>query len=127
MNDPRFPELPQSHINILKEYGKMESYTEDTVIFELAELKYDFFVVLEGEIAVLDPNNDKKIIVVHGKSEFSGDSGMLSDRGAQFRAVAKAGSKLLRITPTKLKEAIAKYSNLSDLLLNAFYSVKILF
>ncbi|CAM4132343.1 cyclic nucleotide-binding domain-containing thioredoxin-disulfide reductase [Zobellia roscoffensis] len=120
MNDPRFPELPQSHINVLKEYGKIESYSEDTVVFDLGELRYDFFVVLAGEIAILNPNNNETVIVTHSKNQFSGDSGMLSDRGAQFRAVAKAGSELLKITPAKLKEAIAKHSNLSDLLLNAF-------
>ncbi|CAM4121723.1 cyclic nucleotide-binding domain-containing thioredoxin-disulfide reductase [Zobellia nedashkovskayae] len=120
MNDPRFPELPQSHINTLKGYGKIESFPKETVVFELGQLRYDFFVVLEGEIAILSPNDDQKIIVTHGKNEFSGDSGMLSDRGAQFRAVAKAGSELIRISPSKLKEAIAQHSNLSDLLLNAF-------
>ncbi|MBU3028019.1 FAD-dependent oxidoreductase [Zobellia galactanivorans] len=120
MNDPRFPQLPQSHVNILKGYGNIEHYNEEAVVFDLGQLRYDFFVVLEGEIAILNPNNEKKVIVVHGKNEFSGDSGMLSDRGAQFRAVAKAGSELLRVSPYKLKEAIAKHSNLSDLLLNAF-------
>ncbi|CAZ95517.1 FAD-dependent oxidoreductase [Zobellia galactanivorans] len=120
MNDPRFPQLPQSHVNILKGYGNIEHYNEETVVFDLGQLRYDFFVVLEGEIAILNPNNEKKVIVVHGKNEFSGDSGMLSDRGAQFRAVAKAGSELLKVSPYKLKEAIAKHSNLSDLLLNAF-------
>ncbi|MUH37770.1 thioredoxin reductase [Zobellia amurskyensis] len=120
MNDPRFPELPQSHIAILKEYGEIEVCSKETVVFDLGELRYDFFVVLEGEIVILNPNNEQKTIVTHAKNEFSGDSGMLSDRGAQFRAVAKAGSELLRITPAKLKEAIAKHSNVSDLLLNAF-------
>lgn len=120
MNDPRFPELPQNHINTLKEYGEIESFSEETVVFELGQLRYDFFVVLEGGIAILNPNNDKKIVVTHGKNEFSGDSGMLSDRGAQFRAIAKAGSKLIRVSPAKLKEAIAQHSNLSDILLNAF-------
>ncbi|MDO6515915.1 FAD-dependent oxidoreductase [Zobellia uliginosa] len=120
MNDPRFPQLPQSHVNILKGYGNIERCNEETVVFDLGQLRYDFFVVLEGEIAILNPNNEQKVIVVHGKNEFSGDSGMLSDRGAQFRAVAKAGSELLRVSPYKLKEAIAKHSNLSDLLLNAF-------
>ncbi|WKX77765.1 hypothetical protein [Zobellia laminariae] len=50
MNDPRFPELPQNHINTLKEYGEIESFSEETVVFELGQLRYDFFVVLEGEL-----------------------------------------------------------------------------
>ncbi|MGS0525969.1 hypothetical protein ACU8V7_13115 [Zobellia nedashkovskayae] len=60
MNDPRFPELPQSHINTLKGYGKIESFPKETVVFELGQLRYDFFVVLEGEIAILNPNDQSK-------------------------------------------------------------------
>lgn len=120
MNDPRFPQLTQRQISQLKQFGKIEYFANDTVVFDINELKYDFFVVLQGEIKILDPSFEERVIATHNKGEFSGDSGMLSDRGSQFRGVAKKDSELLRITPEKLKEAIAKHSGLSDLLLNAF-------
>ncbi len=119
MKDPRFPELTQRQINILKKYGSIENHEEDTRVFTLGDLKYDFFVILDGEVSIEDPYNDN-IIVAHGKNEFSGDSGMLSNRGAQFHAIAKAGTSLLRINPKRLKEAIAEHSDISDVLLNAF-------
>lgn len=120
MKDPRFPELTQRQINTLKEYGSIEKHKEDTRVFTLGDLQYDFFVILQGEISIEDPYNNNAIIVAHGQNEFSGDSGMLSNRGAQFHAIAKAGTTLLRITPKRLKEAIAKHSDVSDVLLNAF-------
>lgn len=120
MNDPRFPQLTQSQINILKAYGEVEHCESDTVLFVLGDLQYDFFVILSGEISVYDPNSSDVAIVIHKKNEFSGDSGVLSNRGAQFQALAKSGSIILRITPLRLKEAIAKHSNLSDLLLGTF-------
>lgn len=120
MKDPRFPELTQRQINTLKNYGTIERRKEDTRIFNLGDLQYDFFIILEGEVAIIDPYNENNVIVSHGKNEFSGDSGMLSNRGAQFHAVAKAGTSLVRITPKRLKEAIAKHSDISDVLLNAF-------
>ena len=120
MKDPRFPELTQKQINTLKKYGGIENHKEDTRVFTLGDLQYDFFVILNGQVSIEDPSNDNKVIVSHGKNEFSGDSGMLSNRGAQFHAIAKAGTCLLRINPKKLKEAIAEHSDISDVLLNAF-------
>ena len=120
MKDPRFPELNNRQIKLLKPYGSVIKFEERTRIFSLGDLQYDFFVVIEGEVTIEDPYNDHTIIVAHQKNEFTGDSGMLSNRGAQFHAYAKAGSSVLRIVPKKLKEAIAKYSDISDMLLHAF-------
>lgn len=120
MKDPRFPELNTRQIKVLKEFGNVEYFEERTRVFELGEKEYDFFVVLEGEVSIEDPYNDGAIIVSHKRFEFSGDSGMLSTRGAQFHAFAKAGTQLIRIHPNKLKEAIATHSDISDVLLNAF-------
>ncbi len=120
MSDPRFPELTQNQICRLKEYGTVEFCEEETRVFSLGELTYDFFAVLEGSVAIIDPYNDNRIIVTHQQNEFAGDSGMLSNRGAQFHAIAAKGTTVLRIKPKALKQAIAKNSDISDLLLNAF-------
>ncbi len=120
MKDPRFPELTQRQITILKAYGEVENHPSETKIFTLGDLQYDFFVVLDGEVSIEDPYNSNAVIVVHQKNEFTGDSGMLSNRGAQFHAITKGDTSVLRITPKKLKEAIARHSDISDVLLNAF-------
>lgn len=120
MKDPRFPELTQRQINILKPYGSVETHQTDTRVFSSGDLQYDFFVVLEGAVSIEDPYHDNGVIVVHGKNEFSGDNSMLSSRGSQFHAIARPGTSLLRITPERLKEAIAQHSDISDILLNAF-------
>ncbi|MGB7394142.1 MAG: FAD-dependent oxidoreductase, partial [Pricia sp.] len=117
---PRFPELTQNQIATLKDYGTVEDYDSETRVFELGDLQYDFFVVLNGSVTIDDPYNPGSIIVEHGKNEFTGDSGMLSNRGAQFHATATPGTSLIRIEPKRLKEAIAKHSGISDVLLNAF-------
>lgn len=119
MKDPRFPELSYPQVKKLEAFGTKETCEEDCKVFEAGEKQYDFFVVLDGEIAIYDKQNDKNI-VVHGKYEFTGDSGMLSTRAAQFDAIAKAGTKYLRIKSDQLKEAIKRNSDLSDILLDAF-------
>ena len=119
MKDPRFPELTQRQINTLKAYGSTESFDTETVTIALGDTQYDFFVVLRGTLTIAGANSDD-VIVEHHKNQFSGDSSMLSHRASQFVAKAKAGTTLLRISPARLKEAITKHSDISDVLLNAF-------
>ncbi|MEM9678722.1 MAG: FAD-dependent oxidoreductase [Bacteroidota bacterium] len=120
--DPRFPELTQKQIQTLKDYGAIESFDKETVVFAIGDLQYDFYVVLNGEICVKDRYNDDNIIVVHKNNEFTGDSSMLSNRSAQFFGYAAPGTTVLRIKPKELKDAIAKHSDISDVLLSAFIS-----
>ncbi|AZQ44470.1 FAD-dependent oxidoreductase [Nonlabens ponticola] len=120
MKDPRFPELTARQIKILKEYGEVKSFDKPERIFSLGEQRYKFFVVLDGVVNIEDPTNDNKIIVEHGKNEFTGDAGMLSNRGAQFHAVAQPGTSVLSINPDRIHEIISKHSDISDTLLNAF-------
>ncbi|WP_299115702.1 cyclic nucleotide-binding domain-containing thioredoxin-disulfide reductase [uncultured Winogradskyella sp.] len=119
MKDPRFPELTHNQVTKLKDYGIIEDYDDPTRVFALGDNLYDFFVILKGAVDINDPYN-KTTIVTHGKYEFTGDSGMLSNRAAQFHADTIPDTSLLRIKPSKLREAISKNSDISDVLLNAF-------
>lgn len=120
MQDPRFPELTTKQIKVLSNYGTEEHFAEPTRVFTLGDLQYDFFVVLKGTVAITDAANEEHIIVTHTVNQFSGDSGMLSNRRALFHATTSANTVLLRITAKKLKEVITAFSDISDVLLNAF-------
>ncbi|WP_405204952.1 FAD-dependent oxidoreductase [Aquimarina sp. LLG6339-5] len=120
MTDPRFPILTQKQVNVLKDFGTIETFDDSTLVFEVGDNTYDFFVVLSGEVCVKDESNNEKVIVTHGVNEFTGDNSMLSSRKAQFNAYASKGSTLLRIKPDKLQHLISKHSDISDVLLSAF-------
>lgn len=120
MIDPRFPELTQRQIKILTPYGSIQTIATRTLIFEPGQTDYDFYVVLQGEITVEDPSNNNAVIVRHQKNEFSGDNSMLSSRAAILNGFAEANTTVLCIRPDRLKEAIAKHSDINDVLLNAF-------
>src|SRR5690606_30760431 len=120
MTDPRFPVLTQKQINILKEFGSILSFENETAIFEVGDNAYDFYVVLDGEVLVKDLANKNHILAVHGLHEFTGDNSMLSHRSIPFSAYASEGSTVLRITPDVLKGIISKHTDISDVLLGAF-------
>ena len=120
MADPRFPKLNRSQLNRLQQCGSVEQFDDRTTLFEQGELQYDFFAILKGKVKVIDPRDTDNHIVEHGKGEFTGDSGMLSNRSAQFDVVALPGAKVIRLKPKALKDCIARNSDISDILLNAF-------
>lgn len=120
MTDPRFPVLTQKQINILKEFGSILSFENETAIFEVGDKVYDFYVVLDGEVHIKDLANKNHVLAVHGLHEFTGDNSMLSRRSIPFSAYTSAGSTLLRIEPDVLKDIISKHTDISDVLLGAF-------
>ncbi|MEO1033349.1 MAG: FAD-dependent oxidoreductase [Bacteroidota bacterium] len=124
MTDPRFPELTQRQIEHLKPFGTIEHFEEETVVFSIGDLQYDFYVVLDGEICIKNRYNNDEIVVTHQKNEFTGDSSMLSNRSAQVNGYGAKGTTVLRIKPDQLKKAIAKHVDISDILLSAFIQRK---
>ncbi len=121
MNDPRFPELNQKQINQLKEFGTVELFEKEERIFTLGDNTYDFFIILKGSVKITNPYDSNSLIVEHGKFEFTGDSSLLSSRGAPFDADAQPGTELLRVRAKNLRDVISRYSEISAILLKAFF------
>ena len=120
MTDPRFPVLTQKQISILKESGTITTFEEETAVFEAGDSAYNFYVVLDGEVAIKDPFNGNQVLATHRINEFTGDNSMLSDRSIPFSAYALKGTTVLSITPVQLKEIISRNSDICDVLLTAF-------
>lgn len=120
MIDPKFPELTNVQVEKLKKYGEIEFYKEPTVVLDFGDRHYDFFVVLTGGIRIIDPDKKDENIAIHTRHQFSGSSSILSHRTVGVCGETLANTQLIRISPENLKSAIAKFSDISDVLLNAF-------
>ncbi|GAA4236802.1 FAD-dependent oxidoreductase [Postechiella marina] len=120
MIDPKFPELTNLQVEKLKAYGTIEFYEKPTVVLDFGDQHYDFFVVLAGGIKIIDPDKKDDNITIHRKHQFSGSSSILSHRTVGVCGETLENTQLIRINPEKLKSAIAKFSDISDVLLNAF-------
>ncbi len=116
----RFPELTKRQIEALMPFGVIQDIPKNTFLVNQGDFTFDFFVIIQGTIDIINPYDEKHIIVTHTANQFTGDSDMLSKRAASFNAITKVDSKVLRIISENLLEAISKYSNISDLLLSTF-------
>lgn len=115
-----FPRLTAKQIEYLFHFGSTISFKEGDVIINLGERNYNLYVVLNGKINILDPYDNNKLITCHGRDEFTGDSDILGDRSAMFRAVAKTDGEALCISNSKLKQILAQNSELNDLFVKVF-------
>ncbi|MEM6845443.1 MAG: FAD-dependent oxidoreductase [Bacteroidota bacterium] len=122
MTQPSFTELSPTQIETLKAYGKKEVYKEPTILVELGQKNYDFFIVLDGAVHVKNAKDDEHEITSHEANQFTGSTSMLSGRASELVAQTIANTILIRIRPAALKQAIADHSDISDLLMNAFLS-----
>ena len=120
MIDSKYPELTDIQVEKLKNYGEVEFYKEPTVVLDFGDQHYDFFVVLTGGIRIIDPDKKEDNITIHRRHQFSGSSSILSHRTVGVCGETLENTQLIRISPEKLKSAIAKFSDISDVLLNAF-------
>ena len=115
-----FPTLTEEQIAIFKKDGKVKKYKAGKVIIDEGERGFDFFIVLEGEVDIIDPFQPDKLIATHTEGEFTGDSDMLSQRASVFKAVARTDCKLIQVPHKKLSEVLSAYPDLNDILITAF-------
>jgi thioredoxin reductase (NADPH) len=119
--DEAFPILTEAQIEALRSYGSEEEFADGAILFEEGDKVFDFFVVLEGAIDILQHADETPVrITRHMPGEFTGDTDMLSTRAAVIYAQAVGKTRVIRITPDKLQRVVVENSELSDLILRTF-------
>ncbi len=85
------------------------------------------YVVESGEIAIVDESREEPVtIVVHGPGEFTGDVSLLTDRPAVISAYARGECRAYCVSHAELRRVIQEIPELSDKLLEAFQSRRIM-
>ena len=116
-----FPVLREDQIEALSRYGQMRETTAGQVRFRAGDTQNDFFVVLGGEVEVVDDfGGEVRTMGVFRAGSFLGDLHMLTGQGVPLSAVVREGGELLAIARVQLKEVVTEESDLSDIILKTF-------
>jgi thioredoxin reductase (NADPH) len=117
----RAPTLREDQTEILRRYGKTRMTEAGQVLFRAGDTQNDFFVVLEGEVEMIDDfAGEARTMGVMRQGRFVGDLNMLIGQPIYLSAVVRVGGEVLVISRERLKEVVAEEPNLSDIILKAF-------
>lgn len=105
---------------LLRSMAKVETYEDGQVVFRAGQADIDFFVVESGQLDIVNPTDDHKLIVSHKTNQFVGDIDLLTRRPVIVTAVANGPTTVLRVPGQKLRSLLNTVPKLSDKLLIAF-------
>jgi len=122
-----FPKLAPEDIDALRPFATQHLYNDGDIVFKAGSPDMDCYIVLSGELEILNPADDNKRIVVHTPGHFSGDIDLLTRRPIIVTGVARGPSTtLLKIPGDKLRDILNRIPHLGETFLVAFQTRRFL-
>ena len=122
-----FLKLSDAEVECLAGLAELCSFKDGDVVFQAGQRGMPFFVVESGGIAIVDESGEEsKTIAVHGPHEFTGDVSLLTDRPAIVSAYARGDCRAYCVSQAGLRRVIQEIPELSDKLLEAFQTRRIM-
>jgi thioredoxin reductase (NADPH) len=113
--------LTDGQIDVLRSHGQVQQTHDGEVLFQQGELTCDFYVVLEGEVELIEPTLvTPRVIGVRTPREIFGELNLLTEEVTYLSAVVRKGGSVLAIPADDLRAIVTDDPGFSDFLLRAF-------
>jgi thioredoxin reductase (NADPH) len=119
--DGAFPRLSEPQLQTLAAHGQRRQARPGDVLHREGDERCDFFVVLEGKVAIIDGfGGAGRVVAVHGPRRFLGELGLLTGQAAFLTAVAVEPGEVLAVPVDRLRKLVCEDVTLGDLVLRAY-------
>ena len=116
-----FPVLTSAQRARVLAHGRGRTVEQDEIVVEINEHVTKFFVVVSGQLHILQvSNNQEHVVAICNPGMFSGELNVLSGRRGLVRIRAAEKSDLIEIEREALQTLVETDSELSDIFLRAF-------
>ena len=116
-----FPVLTSAQQARVLAHGQRRSVEQDKIVVELNQQVTKVFVVLSGQLHVLQvANNQEGVVAICNAGMFTGELTVLTGRRGLVRIRAREKSELIEIEREALQALVEADSELSDIFLRAF-------
>ncbi|MDX6725445.1 MAG: thioredoxin reductase [Baekduia sp.] len=120
-HDGAYPRLTDEQIATLSRFGTRRATHAGEVLFREGDEHYDFFVVLEGTVAIVgDYGGENRLIAIHGPGRFLGELSLLTGQAAFFTAVVREEGAVLQVAVGQLRALVTQDAAIGDLILRAY-------
>jgi thioredoxin reductase (NADPH) len=116
-----FPVLTESQLQRISRFGTRRTVKDGEILFRQGDDGTHFFVILQGELDVVQPHEDGETLIVrHQPGNFTGETAMLGGRRALATGRFRGDGEVVDIPPSALRSLVVTDAELSELLMRAF-------
>ncbi|HEV7750029.1 MAG TPA: FAD-dependent oxidoreductase [Baekduia sp.] len=120
-HDGAYPRLTDDQIATLSRFGRRRRTHAGEILFREGDERYDFFVVLEGTVAIVaDHGGENRLLAVHGPGRFLGELSLLTGQAVFFTAVMRQDGEVLQVPVEELRALVTQDPGIGDLILRAY-------
>ncbi len=113
-----YPRLSDPQLDALARLGVRRPVEAGDVLYRQGDLTCDFFVVLDGLVAVVEAPD--QVIGVHGRGRFLGELNLLTGEAAFVTAEVRQAGEVLDVPVGSLRKLVCEDTLLGDLILRAY-------
>jgi len=119
-----FPAFSQEIVARLMEFGAEQTFEAESFLFVRGSRDVDMFVVLDGELAVLDKigQGECNVVAILREGQFTGELDLLDSRQTLFDCRAVTASRILRVGRASLQQIMRSDIEIADLIMQACIS-----
>src|SRR5581483_10929701 len=116
-----FPVLSTAHIERIRPLARTRPVQPGDILFEPGDKAIPFFVVLSGNMEIVQPSLDgERLVTTHGPGEFTGELAMISAQRSLVRGRVTEAGEFLELTGDELRSLVARDAELSEIFMRAF-------
>lgn len=110
-----FPILSPADIEVLSAFGSVQSVEEGEILFNAGEQSLVFYVILEGEIEIVRPDDgDEVLVVVLDAGRFVGELSLLTGQRRYLTARVRSAGRLLAVPPDEFRRLLSSVPDIAD-------------
>src|SRR3569623_1110040 len=119
--DIAFPTLSEAVSAGLRRFGQERPMTAGEILFAVGDRGFCFFVVLEGEVEIVEHSSGvERVVATHPASTFTGDVDQLTGRAALVTARVRNAGRVLQLGAEALRRAVEELPEVGERVLKAF-------
>jgi thioredoxin reductase (NADPH) len=119
--DAAFPTLNTAEIAALDAVGTRRRVERGEFLYRAGDVKYDFFVVIAGEVeAFVSDNGAERVVARHGPGRFLGELNLLTGLRVFVTTRVVESGEVIVVPVAALRHLLATRPELSDKILAAF-------
>lgn len=116
-----FPTLTSDDVARIQAYGTRRAIAVGERLFAPGDRDYDFFVIVDGEVAVVQPDGAEEILLAtHGAGRFLGELNMLTGSQLMVAARVDEAGHVIQVPSDQLRRLLDREADLGRVIVDAF-------